>query len=222
MGRKIFVSYKYRDLDVCPLNYNPYTTVRDYVDVIEHYLDRTDDIYKGESDDEDLSGFSEDTIWEKLKNRIYDSSVTIVLISPNMKENRRWERSQWIPWEISYSLKEKERSDRISRSNAVFAVVLPDRNGSYEYFIKNNLCCNVGCSIYNIDILFNILKKNMFNQKRKQVTQSCYKGIRFCYGDSSYIQVVTWDEFANNAQSVINKAIEIKNKIDEYDICKEV
>jgi len=222
MGRKIFVSYKYWDRDVCPLNYNLSTIVRNYVDVIEHYLDRTDDVYKGESDDEDLSGLSEDTIWEKLKDRIYDSSVTIVLISPNMKENRRRDWSQWIPWEISYSLKEIERADRISRSNAVFAVVLPNRNGSYEYFIKNNLCCNIRCATYNEDILFNILKKNMFNQRRKQVVQSCYNGVRFYLGDISYIHVVTWTEFTNNARSVINKAIEIKNKIDEYDICKEV
>ena len=108
MGKKIFVSYKYADQDVAPLFghswHNP-TTVRDYVDALENYFDITDHIYKGESDDEDLSSYSEDTIWEMLKDRIFDSSVTIVMISPNMRITYRSDKSQWIPWEVSFSLK---------------------------------------------------------------------------------------------------------------------
>lgn len=226
MGRKIFVSYKYADTDVCPLNGNRLTKVRDYVDIIENYLDITDDIYKGESNREDLSDLSDDAIWGRLKDRIYDSTVTIVLISPNMKDCKKRDRSQWIPWEISYSLKEMSRTDRISRSNAIFAIVLPDSNNSYEYFIKDYFCCDIGhgigCATYNPDIIFNILKKNMFNQKTKHETPCSYRGKCFCRGDVSYIHTVKWIEFTTNPQSAIDKAVEIKNKIDEYDICKEV
>lgn len=136
MGNKIFVSYKYGDNQVENLSVYSDSTVRDYVDEFERKLDSSDNIYKGESDGEDLSNLSDSTIWEKLKDRIYDSSVTVVFISPGMREWWKSDRAQWIPWEVSYSLKETsrrtEKGDSItSHSNAIVAVVLPDSTGSY-------------------------------------------------------------------------------------------
>ena len=141
MGRKIFVSYKYWDHNVEYLSgySSSYPKARDYVDWIENYFDNeSDHIYKGEGNDEDLSDKSEDYIWRELKDRIYDSTVTIVLISPGMKELGKWERNQWIPWEISYSIREMTRGGYTSRSNAILAVVLPDRNESYDYQFSMN------------------------------------------------------------------------------------
>lgn len=150
MGRKVFVSYKYKDYDVKELkNVTQPTWPCDYVDYIANNVLGSDDIYKGESSDEDLSYLSESSIWNHLKNKIYDSTITIVLISPNMKEYNKWEQSQWIPWEISYSLRNTTRNDRTSHNNAMLAVVLPDKNGSYLYYNKNNL--------------FSILKRNIEN-----------------------------------------------------------
>lgn len=140
MGRKIFVSYKYKDYDVQSMaKVTPPTWPCDYVDYIRNNVLSGDDIYKGEDSDEDISLWSESSIWNHLKNKIFDSTVTIVLISPNMKESGRWQRSQWIPWEISYSLRETTRNDRTSHSNAILAVVLPDKKGSYSYYDKNKL-----------------------------------------------------------------------------------
>ena len=149
-GRKIFVSYKYIDADVqsLPSVVEP-TWPCDYVDYIKNNLLKENDIYKGENSDEDISLWEEEEIWEHLKDKIYDSTITIVLISPNMKEPRKWQRSQWIPWEISFSVRETTRSNRTSHRNALLAVILPDRNGSYTYYDKDNL--------------FPILKSNIEN-----------------------------------------------------------
>lgn len=154
MGKKIFVSYKYHDDNVLPLEGHYYSTVRDYVDAFEEKLDDSDSIYKGEEDGEDLSKLTDSQIWEKLKDRIYDSSVTVVFISPNMKENNKEERDQWIPWEVSFSLKETSRKDKngnpvISHTNAMTAVFLPDRNGSYDYYLENMNCCASHCCLHH-------------------------------------------------------------------------
>lgn len=150
MGRKIFVSYKYKDNDVRKLaEATPPTWPCDYVNYIQKHILSASDVYKGEQSDEDLSHLSDDSIWRHLKDKIYDSTVTILLISPNMKEPNRWERSQWIPWEVSYSLREIPRSDRTSHNNAILAVVLPDSSGSYDY--------------YNVEKMFSIVRENIKN-----------------------------------------------------------
>lgn len=227
MGKKIFVSYKYADNHVKNLSVYENSKVRDYVTKFEEKLDPSDHIYKGESDGEDLSILSDDTIWEKLKNRIYDSSVTIVFISPRMKDLWRTEKDQWIPWEISYSLKEVSRKNKngdpvTSRTNAMMAVVLPDENGSYSYYLENRTCCSSGCTVHYTDTLFSIIRKNKFNLKDAS-KKVCDSGSVIWYsGNDSYMEAVKWEDFIANYNKYINRACERQDDIDSYDIYKEV
>ncbi len=162
MKRKVFVSYKYKDYDVEELpNVTQPTWPCDYVNYIQNKILSGDYIYKGEKIDEDLSGYSDEYIKAHLKDKIYDSTITIVLISPNMKEPYRYQRSQWIPWEISYSLREETRKDRTSHNNAILAVILPDKSGKYDYYDKSTL--------------FPILKDNISNGYIYVVTWEDFK-----------------------------------------------
>ena len=186
---------------------------------MEDYFDATDHIYKGESDDEDLSYLSEDAIWEKLKDRIFDSSVTIIMISPNMRINNRSDRSQWIPWEVSFSLKETTRNDRTSHTNAVLAIVLPDSSGSYEYYLTRTAC---GATTHHTDKLFKIIRENKFNIKspNRQLCPQCM-GFHY-YGNCSYIEATTWSEFVKMPNYYINQAVERQNNKYLYNTVKEV
>jgi len=218
VGNKIFVSYKYLDGLVRRLPNVYQTTVRNYVDILQQKIDKSDHIYKGEDDDEDMSSLADATIGSKLGDKIFDSTVTIVFISKGMKENKP-EKDQWIPWEISYSLKEQSREYQSSKTNAVLAVVLPDENGSYGYFLSNNYD---GSVTYNLNCLFKILSANMFNHRNKEKYVKNVNGKIVYDGEVSYIRSVKWDDFINDINRYINIALKIRSHIDEYEIRKSV
>jgi hypothetical protein len=220
MGRKVFVSYKHSDNNVENLR-GFGDTARAYVDyLIEHRLN--DEIYKGEGN-EDISQFKDDTIKTHLKNKIHDSSITLVLISPGMKEAHTMESEQWIPWEVSYSLKEITRSDKLSHTNGILAIVLPDQFGSYEHYITQP--CTV-CKSRHLatNKLFQIIKDNMFNSKTKaQTKEQCSScNSTFYRGSTSYIDTVKWVDFLSNKDHYLDKAANIRDNRKSYDIVKEV
>lgn len=226
MGRKIFVSYKYADDSVYNLKCYENSTVRSYIDEFEAKLDSSDHIYKGESEGEDLSALDEETIWNTLKNRIYDSSLTIIFISPNMRNNWQEDKEQWIPWEISYSLKEISRKNKsgntvTSKTNAMIAVVLPDSNNSYSYYLEKKNCCISGCNTHHTNTLFDIIRKNKFNLKNAD-KKECNNSSIIWYGEHSYIKAVKWNDFISNIDNHIEDAYNRQNNIIDYEIFKEI
>ena len=221
MGNKIFISYKYGDSQVQQfqnVNYSQKTTVRDYVDLLQNFIDKSNHIDKGEDDGESMKSLADSTIGSKLGDKIFDSTVTIVLISKGMKEPGKSDDDQWIPWEISYSLKEQSRNQGRSKTNAVLAVVLPDERGSYEYFIIKNPCSRT----LKTSFLFNILRENMLNQKKPDIYRCTHCTSEHYRGDSSYIDSVKWEDFKNAPNKYIEKSIEIKNNINMYNLRKHI
>ena len=222
-SRKIFVSYKYKDKNVFPLpEYEPGADT-DYFYTPRHYVDKIIDkignehIYKGELGDENMDDLSDDTVDSKLKEKIFDSSITIVLISPNMWDKSLPEKDQWIPKEVLYSLRDKSRGDRISKTNGMLAVILPEANGSYDHAVIHKECV----TIWQTQNYFNILSKNMFNKsvKNQKICQFC-GGCHHFGDDHSYIYLVKWVDFINNYNSYIERALELKEKLEEFEITK--
>jgi hypothetical protein len=125
-----------------------------------------------------------------------------------------------MPWETSYSLKEQSREGRSSKTNAVLAVVLPDETGSYAYYFTYNNNCN--SITHNTGFLFQILRDNMFNHKKKEDNIRECSGSKIYEGAPSYIKVVEWQHFRNNIDKYIDIAVEIRKNINEYEITKTV
>lgn len=223
MGHKVFVSYKYWDFKVKDIYPKTYCTARDYVDVLEQRLG-SNNVYKGETRDGDLSDLDEETIWKKLKDRIFDSSVTIVLVSKGMKEDGKYDKSQWIPWEVRYSLCEYSKDERTSHTNGLLYVVLPDFNGGYDYFNEHKSCCSKGCDSMDTDIIFSIMAGNLFNRKENHKHSCAYSDTLYSKEDSFAI-VVNWDVFTSNdliMQFYIESAFQRAQHKSEYTLCTKI
>ena len=224
--RKVFVSYKYKDASVFQFSGADVGADTDYRVTPRHYVDSiieilgADSIYKGEKSDEDASHLADSTIDSKLKEKIFDSSVTAVLLSPNMKDPYKPPRDQWIPNEIHYSLLNKTRGDRRSKTNGMLAIALPDANNSYDYaMIKRS------CSVreWQTADFFYILRANMFNRKEKRLTMC-----KICFSnhhngaDHSYIHPVVWEDFRKDHIGYIEQVVKLRDELDDFEIIKDI
>lgn len=92
---------------------------------------------------------------------MYDTSVTIVIISPHMKE------SKWIDWEIEYCLKDITRKNRTSHTNGIVGVIMKV-NGGYDWFKYTTINLD-GCSVINYydSKVYDIINNNRYNQTPK-------------------------------------------------------
>ena len=239
MGHKIFISYKFHDVSVYQnIKHNLFEaerpvgqrTPRDYVNVLQEYIeDFSDHIYKGEDDGEPLDDKSDDWIWNYLKELMFDSTITIVLISPKMKTSDP-ENKQWIPWEISYSLGNETRKSSTgkairSNTNAMLAIVLPDLNNSYAYYFENKTCCPTKCRLNKTNTLFSILRKNTFNRINDDKSRTCEKGDKVYTGNlHSFIPFYKWSDIASKEalEKAIEQAFLILSQKEKYNICYDV
>ncbi|ATV68293.1 TIR domain-containing protein [Fusobacterium pseudoperiodonticum] len=186
MAHKTFISYKHSEAQ----------KIRD--DIIKA-LGKDAVYYRGEtSNSPDLSDTSTENIKKALTDMMFDTSVTIVVISPNMTE------SNWIDWEIEYCLKNINRKDRISHINGVVGVIMKYNRG-YEWFKKKKRKDD-GCIIssYDENKVYDIINKNRYNQNPKKYSCDVCKTVDSLTG--SYIAYVEEETFLSNPNKYINNA----------------
>lgn len=200
MAHKTFISYKYSEAK----------NLRD--DIIEALGD-SGTYYQGEtSDSPDLTDTSTENIKKHLKEMIYDTSVTIVVISPHIKD------SKWIDWEIEYSLKEITREDRVSRTNGIVGVV-KKHNGDYTWLRTSSKTSDGHKSILTDDsLLYNIITENRYNQDPKEYYCDKCKTIDVLTG--SYISLIEEGDFLSDPNKYIDSAFEKSKNITNYIIRK--
>lgn len=175
MAHKTFISYKYSEA----------TDLRDKI--IEALGDDAT-YYKGEtSESPEVTDTSTENIKKNLKDMMYDTSVTIVILSPQMT------KSKWIDWEIEYCLKSITRKNRTSHTNGVVGIVMKV-DGDYSWFKKAGINCHGSSTAsYEMSKVFNIISANHFNSNPEQ--WHCDKCKTYNWLNGSYIAFVEEDDF---------------------------
>jgi Thoeris protein ThsB, TIR-like domain len=200
MARRTFISYKYSEAQ----------ETRD--DILEslgkdaiHYMGET-------SDSPDISDTKTDNIKKRLKDMMYDTSVTIVIVTPKIKQ------SKWIDWEIEYSLKEITRNDRTSRSNGIVGVI-QKVNGSYDWLVKFTKNDD-GCNSRSIDpkLMYEIIYNNRINLIETIYSCEICQTVDILSG--SYISLITEETFLTNPNKYIENAYQKASNINKFEICK--
>lgn len=201
MAKKTFISYKYSE-------------AKDLRDKIVDSLGDDARYYQGEtSESPDMSDKTTDYIKEKLKDMIYATTVTIVIISPNMKS------SNWIDWEIEYSLKQIKRNDRTSSTNGVVGVVMK-YNGDYSWLRNSVEQADGHTSIQtNDEYLYEIIHKNRFNQDPVEYSCEDCKTVNALTG--SYISLVTEEDFLKDPNKYIDNASDKSQNTSNYKLTRK-
>ena len=199
-NHKVFVSYKYSD--GCDLK-----------DKIMTKLGNQGHIYKGEKSYQKLE-VADNTIKEYLKDMIFDSSVTVVVISPEVIQ------SSWVDWEIRYSLTYTSRGGKSSKRNGIVCVIqnkiafsriggfVYNTNWSRDYYghLKQN--------IFPPSIINNL--QNTFGNRGKILEEM---GSNDDYHDANdYCVVVAEDTFLRNPNKYIDIAYERAMDTTNYPI----
>ena len=201
MAHKTFISYKYSE-------------ARNLRNSIIDALGDDAIYYQGETSiSPDLSDTSTENIKRNLTDMMYDTSVTIVIISPNMKN------SNWIDWEIEYSLKNITRKGRTSHTNGVVGVIMKF-NGGYSW-LKTTSTNGDGCtsSSYDESKVYSIINNNRFNQNPKEYSCDTCKTVNALTG--SYIAYVEEETFLSDPQKYIDNAYDkSENDAAGYDLTK--
>ena len=199
MARKTFISYKYSES-------------QDIRDRIVRAMGEDAQFYNGETADSPEVEKAE-RIKTVLTDMLFGTSVTIVVISPKMN------LSQWIDWEIEYSLKEIKREDQTSRSNGIVGVVAKINN-SYDWFFYESSCPhhNTLTDSMRRGYLPDVIAKNRLNKKNLQFL--CNVCQTFEESSGSYISLFREEYFLSNIDECIENAYDKSQNIDNYNITK--
>lgn len=195
MAHKTFISYKYSESRILR-------------DRIIRALGSDAQFYQGEtSESPNLTDTSTQNIKKVLTDMMFDTSVTIVILSPHMIE------SKWIPWEIEYCLKKTTRKERTSQTNGIVGVI-QKVDGGYDWLKYTHLNIH-GTIVYSIKdgYLPKIISQNMFNSEPKKIHCSQCDTYDYLYG--SYISVVEEEEFLQYPQKYIENAYD-KSENDAF------
>lgn len=201
MARKTFISYKHSE-------------AQDLRDRILKALGDDATYYRGEtSESPDISNTSTDNIKNALKDMMFNTSVSIVIISPNMY------KSKWIDWEIEYCLSEYSRKNRTSYTNGVVGVIMKV-NGNTDWLKIHSFNHHGLPKVqFRSEYLFPIIYRNHYNSNPP--LKHCNDCNTYDSLNGSYITMVDEDEFLAYPNYYIENAYDKSEDVSKYILTKE-
>ncbi|MEG3270609.1 TIR domain-containing protein [Streptococcus suis] len=206
MATKVFISFRFSD-------------GKEIKDELVDLFDESTEVIN-RSEDVDRSQMSEDTIQEYLYEKLKDTSVTIVLLTPeavSYKKNWIGNYDDWLYDELRYSLEDRNNN----RTNGVVAVYTDDAKDmileSSSHYCAH---CQETTSCRTLKSFDNLARKNMLNIKQSYKKNPCND----LYDDShdSYISLVSLEEFKQDYTKYIDNAKDKRDRLHEFNIYKRM
>ena len=163
------------------------------------------------SEDKDRSHLSDASIQNYLYGKLRRSSITIILLTPravNHKKDRWGNYDDWMYDEIRYSLEDRQ----YNKTNGLIAVYSPDAENLLIERSTNGLTY-----LKDVDNLF---RKNMLNIKTAYKHNPNYNQFDSDY--DSYCSLVSYSTFISNIGKYIDIAIQKRESLYQYEICKRL
>lgn len=205
MATKVFISFRFSDGN-------------DLKEELVKLFDSSTEVINS-SEDVDRSEMSEDTIQKYLYKKLKNTSVTIVLLTPeavNYKKNWLGFYDDWLYDELRYSLEDRENN----RTNGVVAIYT-DESKDMLISDSTHTCsvCNKETTCRSILDFDNLVRKNMLNVKDSYKANPCEN----LYNDEkdSYISLVHFDDFKKDCSKYIEAAKSKRDRVDEFNLVKK-
>lgn len=206
MATKVFISFRFSDGKM----------IKD--ELVDLFDESTEVINR--SEDVDRSQMSEGTIQEYLYEKLKDTSVTIVLLTPEAVSYRKnWvgNYDDWLYDELRYSLEDRKNN----RTNGVVAIYTDDAKDKLISESTHSCSqCQETQSCRSLKNFDNLVRKNMVNIKNSYKKNPCDN----LYDDEhdSYISLVSWEEFKQDYTKYIDNAKEKRDRLHEFNIYKRM
>ncbi|BCP58053.1 molecular chaperone Tir [Streptococcus parasuis] len=206
MATKVFISFRFSDGK----------TIKD--ELVDLFDESTEVI--NWSEDTDRSQMSDDTIQEYLYERLKDTSVTIVLLTPEAVSYRKNEDENYEDWlydELRYSLEDRKNN----KTNGVVAVYTDDAKDKLISESTHSCSqCQETQSCRSLKNFDNLVRKNMVNIKNSYKKNPCDN--LYDAEHDSYISLVSLEEFKQDYTKYIDNAKEKRDRLNEFEISKRM
>lgn len=206
MARKVFISFRFSDGEK-------------YKEQLSKIFNNSTQVINC-SENENRSDMSEETIRRYLYAKLKNTSVTIVIITPeaiNHQKNWMGQYDDWMYDEIRYSLEDRENN----RCNGLIAVYTEEAKPLIMTETKHRCeVCNREQSVSYILDFENLLRKNVMNVKKSYKTNPCED--LYDLELDSYCSLISWEEFVKNYEKYIDLAANKRENTYKYDLKKRL